>query len=135
MFTTNKHAGRADVAQPTMIGFLRKDMAQDVKSIVKKTDATSDIRIIADSLANELRGFQSDPCVVLLQIAGSESGEFDVVEDFLNRNPHLSVIIICDDVPFEQVRRLMNFWSRWKRLSFAYRTPSSAAAAPKPARS
>jgi pilus assembly protein CpaE len=107
MFTTNKHAGRADVAQPTMIGFLRKDMAQDVKSIVKKTDATSDIRIIADSLANELRGFQSDPCVVLLQIAGSESDEFDVVEDFLNRNPHLSVIIICDDVPFEQVRRLM----------------------------
>jgi pilus assembly protein CpaE len=45
--------------------------------------------------------------VVLLQITASEDDEFDAVEDFLNRNPHLSVIIICDDVPFEQVRRLM----------------------------
>ena len=90
-----------------MIGFLRKDIAQDVKSIVKKTDATTDIRIISDSLKNELLGFQSEPCVVLLQLAASESDEFDAVEDFLNRNPHLSVIIVCDDVPFEQVRRLM----------------------------
>lgn len=107
MLTTNKHAGRADVAQPTMIGFLRKDIAQEVKSIVKKTDATSDIRIISDSLKEELLGFQSEPCVILLQLAASEDDEFDVVEEFLNRNPHLSVIIICDDVPFEQVRRLM----------------------------
>ncbi len=107
MLTTNKHAGRADVAQPTMIGFLHKDIAQEVKSIVKKTDATTDIRIISDSLKNELLGFQSEPCVVLLQMAASEGDEFDVVENFLNRNPHLSVIIVCDDVPFEQVRRLM----------------------------
>ena len=107
MLTTNKHAGRADAAQPTMIGFLRKDIAQDVKSIVKKIDATTDIHIVTDALKDELLKFQSDPCVVLLQIASSEDGEFDAVEDFLNRNPHLSVIIICDDVPFEQVRRLM----------------------------
>ena len=107
MLTTNKHAGRADVAQPTMIGFLRKDIAQEVKSIVKKTDATSDMRIISDSLESELLGFQSEPCVILLQLAASEENEFDVVEEFLNRNPHLSVIIICDDVPFQQVRRLM----------------------------
>ncbi|TDJ61151.1 MAG: hypothetical protein E2O36_06640 [Proteobacteria bacterium] len=107
MLMTNKHAGRADVAQPTMIGFLRKDIAQTVKSIIKKTDATSDIRIISGSLKNEILGFQSEPCVVLLQIAASEDDEFDVVEDFLNRNPHLSVIIVCDDVPIEQVRRLM----------------------------
>lgn len=104
---TNKHAGRADAAQPTMIGFLRKDTAQSVKSIVKKTDATTDIRIISGSLKDEILGFQSEPCVVILQIAASEDDEFDVVEDFLNRNPHLSVIIVCDDVPFEQVRRLM----------------------------
>lgn len=104
---TNKHAGRADTAQPTMIGFLRKDIAQDVKSIVKKTDATTDIRIISGSLKDEIIGFQSEPCVVLLQLAASADDEFDVVEDFLNRNPHLSVIIICDDVPLEQVRRLM----------------------------
>ena len=107
MLTTNKHAGRADVALPTMIGFLRKDIAAEVKSIVKKTDATSDIHIISDSLKNELLGFQSEPCVVLLQMASSEGDEFDVVEEFLNRNPHLSVIVVCDDVPFEQVRRLM----------------------------
>ena len=107
MLATNKHAGRADAAQPTMIGFLRKDIAQDVKSIVKKIDATTDIHIVTDALKDELLKFQSDPCVVLLQIASSEDGEFDAVEDFLNRNPHLSVIIICDDVPFEQVRRLM----------------------------
>ncbi len=104
---TNKHAGRADAAQPTMIGFLRKDTAQSVKSIVKKTDATTDIRIISGSLKDEILGFQSEPCVVILQIAASEDDEFDVVEDFLNRNPHLSVIIVCDDVPFAQVRRLM----------------------------
>lgn len=104
---TDKHAGRADTAQPTMIGFLRKDIAQDVKSIVKKTDATTDIRIISGSLKDEILGFQAEPCVVLLQMAASEDDEFDVVEDFLNRNPHLSVIIVCDDVPFEQVRRLM----------------------------
>ena len=79
----------------------------DVKSIVKRTDATTDIRIISGSLKEELLGFQSEPCVVLLQIAASESDEFDVVEDFLGRNPHLSVIIVCDDVPFEKVRRLM----------------------------
>jgi pilus assembly protein CpaE len=107
MFTTEKHAGRADVAQPTMIGFLRKDTAHDVKGIVKKIDATTDIRIISDRLKDDLLTFQSDPCVVLLQISSSEEDEFDAVEDFLNRNPHLSVIIICDDVPFEQVRRLM----------------------------
>lgn len=104
---TNKHAGRADAAQPTMIGFLRKDTAQSVKSIVKKTDATTDIRIMSGSLKDEILGFQSEPCVVILQIAAGEDDEFDVVEDFLNRNPHLSVIIVCDDVPFEQVRRLM----------------------------
>ena len=97
MLETNKHAGRADAAQPTMIGFLRKDIAQDVKSIVKKIDATTDIHIVTDALKDELLKFQSDPCVVLLQIASSEDGEFDAVEDFLNRNPHLSVIIICDD--------------------------------------
>ncbi len=107
MLTTNKHAGRVDAAQPTMIGFLRKDIAQDVKGIVKKIDATTDIRVVTDSLKDELLRFQSDPCVVLLQMASSEEDEFDAVEDFLNRNPHLSVIIICDDVPFEQVRRLM----------------------------
>lgn len=104
---TNKHAGRTDAAQPTMIGFLRKDTAQSVKSIVKKTDATTDIRIMSGSLKDEILGFQSEPCVVILQIAAGEDDEFDVVEDFLNRNPHLSVIIVCDDVPFEQVRRLM----------------------------
>jgi pilus assembly protein CpaE len=107
MLTTNKHAGRAGATPATMIGFLRKDIAQEVKSIVKKTDATSDIRIISGSLKNELLGFQSDPCVVLLQMVASESDEVGVVEEFLNRNPHLSVIIISDDVPFEQVRRLM----------------------------
>ncbi|NKB50587.1 MAG: AAA family ATPase [Alphaproteobacteria bacterium] len=107
MLSTNKHAGRADAAQPTMIGLLRKDIAQEVKSIVKKTDATSDIRTISGTLKEELIGFQSEPCVVLLQMAATEGDEFDIVEEFLNRNPHLSVIIISDDVPFEQVRRLM----------------------------
>ncbi|NNE84645.1 MAG: AAA family ATPase [Alphaproteobacteria bacterium] len=107
MLSTNKHAGRHDVAQPTMIGFLHKDIASEVKGIVKKTDATCDIRTITGALKEELIGFRSDPCVVLLQMAASEADEFDVVEDFLNRNPHLSVIIVCDDVPFEQVRRLM----------------------------
>lgn len=107
MLSTNKHAGRADVAQPTMIGFLHKDIASEVKGIVKKTDATCDIRTISGALKEELIGFRSDPCVVLLQMAASEADEFDVVEDFLTRNPHLSVIIVCDDVPFEQVRRLM----------------------------
>jgi len=107
MFTTNKHAGRTDVAQPTIIGFLRKDIAPSVKSIVKKTDATSDIRLVSDSLASNLLGFLSEPCVVLLHMDGSKGDEIDAVEDFLSRNPHLSVIIICDDLPFEQVRRLM----------------------------
>jgi hypothetical protein len=105
MLTTNKHAGRADVAQPTMIGFLHKDIASEVKSIVKKTDATCDIRTISGSLKEELFGFRSEPCVVLMQMAASEADELDVVEEFLTRNPHLSVIIVCDNVPFEQVRR------------------------------
>ena len=107
MLNINKHAGRSDAAQATMIGFLRNDIAGEVKSIVKKIDATTDIRVIKDSLEDALRGFRSEPCVVLVQLTTSAPGEFDVVEDFLDRNPHLSVIIICDDVPFEQVRRLM----------------------------
>lgn len=107
MSTTNKHAGRANTSEPTLVGFLGKDIAQDVKNIVRKTDATTDIRLVSSGLKNELVGFRSEPCVVVLQVTASGGDEFDVVEDFLNRNPHLSVIIICDDVPFEQVRRLM----------------------------